>query len=76
MRAASAAVGAEYPADVEAVLIVELDGSRESVGADQQRLEQLIRASGSRASIVAKNAEERAAIWKGRKCVFSAVGPP
>ena len=31
MRAASAAVGAEYPPDVEAVLIVELDGSQELV---------------------------------------------
>jgi len=74
MTAASAAVGAEYPPDVEAVLIVELDGSRETVDSEKQRLETLIRDSRAKATVVARDSEERAMIWKGRKSVFSAVG--
>lgn len=74
MSAASAAVGAEYPPDVEAVLIVEIDGSRETVDAEKQKLEAIIRQSGAKATIVARDSEERAMIWKGRKSVFSAVG--
>ncbi len=74
MQAATAAVGASYPPDAEAVLIVELDGSRETVEAEQMELHALIRDSGATAVVVAANAAERALIWKGRKCVFSAVG--
>lgn len=74
MTAASAAVGAEYPPNVEAVLIVELDGSREAVDADKIELERLIQTSGASATMVARDAEERAMMWKGRKSVFSAVG--
>ncbi len=74
MKAASAAVGAEYPPNVEAVLIVELDGSREVVDAEKERLEKLIRNSGATSTMPARDAEERALMWKGRKSVFSAVG--
>lgn len=74
MTAASAAVGSEYPPDVEAVLIVELDGSQEAVEAEKKQLEKLILESGAKATIVARDADERAMIWKGRKSVFSAVG--
>jgi glycolate oxidase len=74
MRAAAAAVGAKYPADVEAVLIVELDGSSDSVAADRVVLDGLLAESGSTAIQVAQSASERLTIWKGRKSVFSAVG--
>ena len=74
MRAASAAVGAHYPADVAAVLIVELDGSADAVAADRQTLDQLLADSGAAAIQVAASASQRASIWKGRKSVFSAVG--
>ncbi|MBX3420340.1 MAG: FAD-binding protein [Pirellulaceae bacterium] len=74
MQAATAAVGAQYPPDVEAVLIVELDGSRDAVSAERQILDDLLAASGSSAIHVAQSAAERATIWKGRKSVFSAVG--
>lgn len=74
MQAAQAAVGAKYPENVEAVLIVELDGSRDSVAADQLRLEPLLKQSGAAAILVAASNEERLKIWKGRKSVFSAVG--
>jgi glycolate oxidase len=74
MTAAEAAVGAAYPPDVEAVLIVEIDGSRELVDAEKEQLEELIQQSRARATMVARDSDERALMWKGRKSVFSAVG--
>lgn len=74
MRAASEAVGAEYPPDVEAVLIAELDGSEQDVAAERVLLDRLLQESGATAVILAENTEHRATIWKGRKSVFSAVG--
>lgn len=74
MSAATQAVGVSYPANAEAVLIVELDGGREFVQRDQQRLARLLEESGSCEIQTAENAEQRATIWKGRKSVFSAVG--
>ncbi len=74
MQAATAAVGAEYPAAIEAVLIVELDGSREAVAAERGLLDALLAESGATEVIVAGDAAHRAKIWKGRKSVFSAVG--
>jgi glycolate oxidase len=74
MRAATAAVGAKYPENVQAVLIVELDGSQDSVAAEKIILDQLLAKSGATAIQVAQSADERASIWKGRKSVFSAVG--
>lgn len=74
MQAAGAAVGATYPADVEAVLIAELDGGEQAVAAEKGCLEELLKQSGATEVIVAKSAAERLKIWKGRKSVFSAVG--
>jgi len=74
LEAASAAVHAEYPPGCEAVLIVELEGPREVVAADRVRLDELITASAPVEARPARDAEERLAIWKGRKSAFSAVG--
>lgn len=74
LEAAVAAVHAEYPPGCEAVLIVELEGPREAVAADRERLDQIIADSGPVEARPARDADERAAIWKGRKSAFSAVG--
>jgi glycolate oxidase len=74
LEAAAAAVHAEYPAGAAAVLIVELEGPREVVAADRARLDTIITASQPIEARPARDAEERAAIWKGRKSAFSAVG--
>ena len=74
LEAAVAAVHAEYPAGCAAVLIVELEGPREVVAADRVRLDAIVAASGPVEARAARDAEERAAIWKGRKSAFSAVG--
>jgi glycolate oxidase len=74
MQAAQAAVHSEYPTGCEAMLIVELEGPREFVEVERARLDTLLAASGPVEMRAARDAEERATIWKGRKCAFSAVG--
>jgi len=74
LEAAVAAVHADYPAGAEVVLIVELEGPREVVAADRARLDAILAASGPIETRPARDAAERAAIWKGRKSAFSAVG--
>jgi glycolate oxidase len=74
LEAAVAAVHADYPPGCEAVLIVELEGPREVVAAERARLHQVLAGIDSVDIRVAGDAEERMAIWKGRKSAFSAVG--
>jgi len=74
LEAAVAAVHADYPSGSEAVLIVELEGPREVVAVDRVRLDEIIAASKPIEARPARDAEERLAIWKGRKSAFSAVG--
>src|SRR6185436_4582568 len=74
IQAAEAAVHAGYPRGCEAMLIVELEGPREKVAAERVRLDALLAASQPVETRIARNSAERLAIWKGRKCAFSAVG--
>src|SRR5688572_7671715 len=71
--AAEAAVDAGYPPGAAAILLVELEGDALEVEADFTRLTQLIAASGVTSTRTASDALDRARIWKGRKCAFSAV---
>jgi glycolate oxidase len=72
--AAEAAVDAGYPPGAEAILIVELEGDTAEVEAEFAQLTALLSASHAGATRVAANAADRARIWQGRKCAFSAVG--
>lgn len=74
IQAAEAAVGAGYPENAAAVLIVELEGTEAQVAEDQKTLARLLRDSNAATVHVAADAAERAMIWKGRKSAFSAVG--
>jgi len=74
IEAARAAVHAEYPPGCAAVLIVELEGPREVVAIERERLDAILAASAPVAIRAARDDAERAAIWKGRKSAFSAVG--
>ena len=74
LEAAVAAVHAEYPPGCEAVLIVELEGPREVVAIERERLDAILAASAPVEMRPARDADERMAIWKGRKSAFSAVG--
>jgi glycolate oxidase len=74
IEAAEAAVGANYPAGAGAVLIVELDGPAEQVEEDLAAVEELCRANGSFEIRVASDLADRAAVWRGRKAAFAAMG--
>ncbi|HEY8376666.1 MAG TPA: FAD-linked oxidase C-terminal domain-containing protein, partial [Nannocystis sp.] len=74
IEAATAAVHTQYPPGAEAVLIVELEAPRDLLEAERRRLDDLIRESGAIGVHTATSPEERAAIWRGRKSAFSAVG--
>ncbi|MFG1696423.1 FAD-linked oxidase C-terminal domain-containing protein [Nonomuraea sp. NPDC049309] len=72
IEAAEAAVSCCYPEGAGAVLIVELDGPASEVERQFARLRELC--SEAFELRVADDPAERAAIWKGRKSAFAAVG--
>ena len=74
IEAAEAAVHAGYPREAAAVLLVELEGEEAQAEADLARLRAVLDQSAPTHVRVAQNADERALLWKGRKCAFSAVG--
>lgn len=74
MDAADAAIGAGYPKDAKAVLIVELEGTSDEVEAEKPLLHKVIEESGAYIIEAARDDEHRLKIWKGRKSAFSAVG--
>jgi glycolate oxidase len=67
-------VHAGYPLDIEALLIVELDGPRAECDHLIERVSEI--ASGCRATTlrVSANEEERLLFWAGRKAAFPAAG--
>lgn len=74
IRAVEASIyAAGYPTDAAAVLIVELDGSDESVAADAAVVGPLLEHH-ARAVRSAVDAGERARLWQGRKKAFGAMG--
>ncbi|TMR09920.1 FAD-binding protein [Nonomuraea turkmeniaca] len=72
IEAAEAAVACRYPEGAGAVLIVELDGPQAEVERQFAQLTEIC--SGAFELRVAADPAERAAIWKGRKSAFAAVG--
>jgi glycolate dehydrogenase FAD-linked subunit len=74
MQAAEAAVGANYPDGCGAALIVELDGPVAQVDEDLARVEALCRENEAREIRIAADPVDRAAVWRGRKAAFAAMG--
>jgi glycolate oxidase len=74
VEAVEAAVGAGYPAGAGAVLIVELDGPAVDVELDTAAVEAICVECGAFGLHIAKDAAERARIWRGRKSAFAAMG--
>ncbi len=72
--AAEAAVNAGYPDSAQAVFLVELEGPREEVAAEEPRLLKVLDDSGATEIRIARDEAERMTFWKGRKSAFSAVG--
>jgi glycolate oxidase len=65
---------AGYPLDVEALLIIEVEGSDEEMDAMLARIIAIARDFGVKTVRESKSAMETAAIWKGRKSAFGATG--
>ncbi|MFC4822089.1 FAD-linked oxidase C-terminal domain-containing protein [Dokdonella ginsengisoli] len=63
-----------YPADAQAVLLCELDGVDAEVLEEAAHAEAILREAGADSVRVAVSAEERAAVWSGRKAAFPALG--
>src|SRR5918995_1228308 len=73
VRAVEAFAHAGYPTDAAAVLLVEVDGIRAGVDAEEREVEAAARAHAVGSIRVAETAEERALLWKGRKSAFGAI---
>ncbi len=67
-------VHAGYPLDVEALLIVELDGPHVEVDHLIERVSAIAKANGSKTLRISTSEEERLLFWAGRKAAFPAVG--
>jgi glycolate oxidase len=74
IEAAEAAVNANYPDGCGAVLIVELDGPLAQVERDLDRVESICKDNRAHEIRVATDPDDRAAIWRGRKAAFAAMG--
>jgi glycolate oxidase len=74
IKAAEEFVHAGYPLDVEALLIVELDGPAAEVDHLIARVEQIARDCNAGECRVSNSEEERLLFWAGRKAAFPAVG--
>lgn len=74
IHATEAFVNAGYPMDVEALLIVELDGPQAEVDHLIERVDAIAQEAGATYSRVSQDEDERATFWAGRKAAFPAVG--
>src|SRR5829696_3615002 len=74
IEAAEEAVHAGYTVGVPAALIVELDGPEGECDAGFAQVKEICERHGCTRLHIAGSAEERAAIWRGRKAAFAAVG--
>ena len=73
-EAAEAFIHAGYPLDVEAVLIVELDGCEAEVDHLVQRVQDIANAHGAVTCRASTTEAERLLFWAGRKAAFPAMG--
>jgi glycolate oxidase len=74
IHAAEDFVHAGYPLDVEALLIVELDGPQAEVDHLIAAVTQIAETAGASTTRVSQNEAERLSFWAGRKAAFPAVG--
>src|SRR5713226_3947617 len=74
IHAAEAFVNAGYPLDVEALLIVELDGPPPEVEELTGRVEAIARDHHATEIRLSRTEAERLVFWSGRKAAFPAVG--
>jgi glycolate oxidase len=74
IAAAEQFVQAGYPLDVEALMIVEVDGPAAEVDHLIERIEKIAHGSGATSCRASRSEDERLLFWAGRKAAFPAVG--
>jgi len=74
LRMVEEATHAGFPMDAAAVLLIELEGLTESVEEQVEQIREVCSLCHAREFRVARSAEERDLLWKGRKNAFGAVG--
>ena len=74
IHAAEEFVHADYPLDVEALLIVELDGPKVEVDHLITRVSEIAEDNKSATLRISNSEEERLLFWAGRKAAFPSVG--
>jgi len=74
LRAVEAYVHAGFPVDSAAVLLIEVEGLREATEVQTAEIIEVCRHHNAREVRRARDARERALLWKGRKEAFGAVG--
>ncbi len=62
-----------FPRDAAAVLLIELDGLRDGMDEMAEDITRLCRSSGVHEVRIAKDEDERQALWRGRKGAFGAI---
>jgi glycolate dehydrogenase FAD-linked subunit len=67
-------VAAGYPLDVEALLIVEVEGSEDEIEYLLEKVEEIAEDFTPSVMRRSQSPEETALIWKGRKAAFGAIG--
>jgi len=74
IRAIDRFMSTGYPRDAAAILLCELDGTKEDVAAQLGQLEQVFRNAGCSSLRVSRDEAERLRFWAGRKAAFPAMG--
>jgi glycolate oxidase len=74
IEAVEDAFGCGYPRDAAAALLIEVDGIAAGMDEQAARIMEGCREAGAREVRVARDAEERELLWKGRKSAFGAFG--
>lgn len=74
LRAVEEAYHIGLPPDADAVLLIEVDGPAAGIDELQEMLANFCREFGAREIRIAKNEDERAALWKARKTALGALG--
>ncbi|WP_439542407.1 FAD-linked oxidase C-terminal domain-containing protein [Hyphomicrobium sp.] len=65
---------AGYPMDVEALLIIEVEGSEQEIADRLAYIASIAHELNPKALVVSGSPEQSAKIWKGRKSAFGAIG--
>ncbi|HVP43840.1 MAG TPA: FAD-linked oxidase C-terminal domain-containing protein [Terriglobales bacterium] len=74
LRTVEEATHAGYPMDSGAVLLIEVEGLRESIPEQQAAVTEICRRQNAREVRIARNETERQLLWAGRKNAFAAIG--